>query len=86
MTGVWLASIDQTNTVYNDAEIEHTPYSDWSTCTVLYTRAQIDAPYRLEAHYSTLANLLIYGECAVEGRTDTYVFAAINRSLLAAVA
>ena len=37
MTGVWLTSIDQRNTVYNDAEMEYTPYSDRSTCIVFDT-------------------------------------------------
>ena len=37
MTGVCLTGIDQTSTACNDGEMEHTPYSDWSTCTVFYT-------------------------------------------------
>ena len=37
MNSVRLTSIDQRSTVYKDVEMEHTPYSDWSTCTVFYT-------------------------------------------------
>ena len=39
MTGVLLTSIGyrSMHTVYNDAEMEHTPYYDWSTRTVFYT-------------------------------------------------
>ena len=33
MTGVWLTTIDKKSSVYNDAEIEDTSYSDWLTCT-----------------------------------------------------
>ena len=31
VTGVWLTIIDKKGTVYNDADMERTPYSDWST-------------------------------------------------------
>ena len=34
---MWLTTIDRRSTVYNDAEMEHMPCSDWSTCTVFYT-------------------------------------------------
>ena len=34
---MWLTSIDDRSIVYNDAEMEHTPYFDLSTCTVFYT-------------------------------------------------
>ena len=37
MTGVWLTAIGERNNVYNDAKMEHTPYPDWSTCTVFDT-------------------------------------------------
>ena len=34
---MWLTSIDHRSTVYNDAEMEHTPYSDCSTCKAFDT-------------------------------------------------
>ena len=34
---MWLTSIYHRSTVCNDAEMEHTPYSYWSTCTVFDT-------------------------------------------------
>ena len=37
MTGGWLTTIDQRSTLYNDVEMEQTPYSDWSTCIVFDT-------------------------------------------------
>ena len=58
MTGVWFTTIYQTSTVYNDAEMEHTPYSDWSTCIVFDT-AKPNMMHLTDWKLTTLAKVCI---------------------------